>query len=200
MFMAQVDGNVSPKEKEIYRAILSRMSFEEHTPADFNRLIRDEQSILNAISQIEDIELRKTLIELLTLIAIYDGIFADEERAFLMSAAEKLEVSLDMEQVEKRVREYQDIVKKNMLEKTAVAIGSTAMTALDATSTTTNKLKDVFTKAVKRQESDQSSTYPTATHNDDPVEKLKKLKQMHDAELITSDEFDAKRAEILSAL
>jgi hypothetical protein len=39
MFMAQVDGNVSPREKELYRAMLSRMTFEEHTPADFQGLV-----------------------------------------------------------------------------------------------------------------------------------------------------------------
>ena len=93
MFMAQVDGNVSSKEKELYRAMLSRMSFEENTPADFNRLVSDEHSILDVVSQIEDAELRKALIELLTLMAVYnDGISSNKEREFLTSAAERLGV------------------------------------------------------------------------------------------------------------
>ena len=197
MFMAQVDGNVSSKEKELYRAMLSRMSFEEHTPADFNRLVSEEHSILDAVSQIEDAELRKALIELLTLMAVYDGILANEEREFLTSAAERLGVSLDIEQVEKRAKEYQVIVEKNLLERTAGAMGGAAVAAISMAGQTANRLKDALGKAVNRQDSGKSSTSPASTQ-DDPVETLKKLKQMFEAGLITQGEFDTKKAEILS--
>jgi len=197
MFMAQVDGNVSPKEKELYRAVLSRMSFEEHTPADFNRLVSDEQNVLDAISQIENVELRKALVEVLTLMAIYDGILANEEREFLMSAAERLGVSLDIEQVEKRTKEYQVIVKKNVFEKTAGAVRGAAVTAIGTAGQTANKLKGALGKAVKQQDGGAPSASTTRIH-DDPVERLKTLKEMLEAELITQAEFDAKKAEILS--
>lgn len=197
MFMAQVDGNVSPKEKELYRAMLSRMSFEEHAPADFQRLVSNEQSILDAVSQIEDVELRKTLIELLTLMAIYDGILANEEREFLMNAAERLGVSLDIEEVEKRTKEYQIIIEKNVFEKTAGAMGSAAVSVIGTAGQAATKFKDALGKAVKRDGSGTASMPPTPTH-DDPVERLKKLKQMLEAGLITQGEFDAKKTEILS--
>ncbi len=197
MFMAQVDGNVSSKEKELYRAMLSRMSFEEHTPADFNRLVSEEHSILDAVSQLEDAELRKALIELLTLMAVYDGILANEEREFLTSAAERLGVSLDIEQVEKRAKEYQVIVEKNLLERTAGATGGAAVAAIGMAGQAANRLKDALGKAVNRQDSGKSSTSPASTQ-DDPVERLKKLKQMFEAGLITQGEFDTKKAEILS--
>ena len=199
MFMAQVDGNVSSKEKELYRAMLSRMSFEEHAPADFNRLISDEQGVLDALSQIEDLEFRKGFIELLTLMAVYDGILANEEREFLTSAAERLGVSLDIEQVEKRAKEYQVIVEKNLLERTAGAMGGAAVTAIGKAGQTANRLKDALGKAVKRQDSSISSNSP-ASAQDDPMERLKKLKQMFEAGLITQSEFDTKKAEILSNL
>lgn len=197
MFMAQVDGNVSPKEKELYRAMLSRMSFEEHTSADFQKLVSDEQSILDAVSQIEDAEARKVLIELLTMMAIYDGILANEEREFLMNAAERLGVSLDIEQVEKRTKEYQVIVEKNILERTAGAMGSAAVTVMGTAGQAATKFKDALGKAVKRDATGTASASPTPTH-DDPVDRLKKLKQMFEAELITQAEFDTKKAEILS--
>jgi uncharacterized tellurite resistance protein B-like protein len=197
MFMAQIDGNVSSKEKELYRAMLSRMSFEDHTPADFNRLVSEEHSILDALSQIEDAELRKALIELLTLMAVYDGVLADEESEFLTSVAERLGVSLDIEQVEKRAKEYQVIVEKNLLERTAGAMGGAAVAAIGMAGQTANRLKDALGKAVNRQSSSKSSTSPASTQ-DDPVERLKKLKQMFEAGLITQGEFDTKKAEILS--
>jgi uncharacterized tellurite resistance protein B-like protein len=197
MFMAQVDGNVSSKEKELYRAMLSRMSFEEHTPADFNRLVSEEYSILDAVAQIEDVELGKALIELLTLMAVYDGILVNEEREFLTSAAERLGVSLDIEQVEKRAKEYQVIVEKNLLERTAGALGGAAVAAIGMAGQAAIRLQDALGKAVNRQDSGKSSTSPASTQ-DDPVERLKKLKQMFEAGLITQGEFDTKKAEILT--
>lgn len=199
MFMAQIDGNVSPKEKELYRAMLSRMSFEEHTPAEFQKLVNNEQSIIDAVLQIEDFELRKVLIELLTLMAVYDGVLVDEERNFLLNAAEKLGVSLDIEQVEKRTKEYQVIVEKNILERTAGAMGSAAVSVIGTAGQAANKLKDVLGKAVKQEGSGAASVSPTPTH-DDPVERLHKLRQMLEAGLITQDEFDTKKAEVLSSI
>jgi uncharacterized tellurite resistance protein B-like protein len=199
MFMAQVDGNVSSKEKELYRAMLSRMSFEEHTPADFNKLVSDEQSILDAVSQLEDVELREALIELLTLMAIYDGILTTEEREFLTRTAERLEVSLDIEQVEERIKEYQIIVEKNVFEKTAGVVGGAAVTAIGTAGKAANKFKGAFGKVVKRQGSGKSSASP-APIQDDPMERLKKLNQLLEAGLITQDEFDTKKAEILSSI
>jgi uncharacterized tellurite resistance protein B-like protein len=197
LFMAQVDGNMSPREKNLYRAMLSRMSFEQHTPADFNQLFSDEQSVLDAISQVEDVELRKALIELLTLMAICDGILADGEREFLTSAAERLGVSLDIEQVEKRAKEYQIIVRKNVFEKTAEAVGNVAVNTIGTARQGANRLKDALGKAVKRQDSSKSS--PTSTQVD-PVERLKKLKQMLEEGLINQTEFDTKKVEILSSI
>jgi hypothetical protein len=150
MFMAHVDGNVSPKEKELYKAMLSRMSFESNTPDDFNRLIGDENSILDAVSQIEGTEFRKAVIELITLMAIYDGMLAGEEREFLTSAAERLNVSLDIEQVENRAKEYRVIVKKNLLDRTAGVMGSAVVAATGAAGNTAIRVKDALRKAVKR--------------------------------------------------
>jgi len=197
MFMAQVDGNVSSKEKELYRAMLSRMSFEEHTPADFNRLISEEYNILDAVAQIEDVELGKALIELLTLMAVYDGILVNEEREFLTNAAERLGVSLDIEQVEKRAKEYQVIVEKNLLVRTAGAMGEAAVAAIGMAGQAANRLKHALGKAVNRQDSGKSSTSLASTQ-DDSVERLKKLKQMFEAGLITQEEFALKKTEILS--
>jgi membrane protease subunit (stomatin/prohibitin family) len=129
--------------------------------------------------------------------AVYDGILANEEREFLTSAAERLGVSLDIEQVEKRAKEYQVIVEKNLLERTAGAMGGAAVAAIGMAGQAANRLKGVLGKAVNRQDSGKSSTSPAATQ-DDPVERLKKLKQMFEAGLITQGEFDNKKAEILT--
>ena len=39
MYVAQVDGQFSSKEKELYKAMLSRMSFDEYTQTEFQKLI-----------------------------------------------------------------------------------------------------------------------------------------------------------------
>ena len=101
--------------------------------------------------------------------------------------------------MEKRTKEYQVIVEKNVFEKSAGAIGSVTVTAIGTAGQAATKFKDALGKAVKRQGSGTASISPTPT-NDDPVERLKKLKQMLEAGLITQGEFDTKKAEIVSAI
>jgi len=101
--------------------------------------------------------------------------------------------------VEKQAKEYQVIVEKNLLEKTAGAVGGAAVAAIGTAGQAANRLKAILGKAVNRQDSGKSSTSPAATQ-DDPVERLKKLKQMFEAGLITQGEFDTKKAEILSSI
>jgi len=117
MYIAQVDGQFSAKEKEIYKAMLSRMSFDEHTQVEFQKLTAKEENILEAIGNIEDEEVRCSLMETLVLMTIYDGELAEKEREFLRSAAERLNVPLDIANIEKRTQDYQIIVQKNFLKK-----------------------------------------------------------------------------------
>jgi membrane protease subunit (stomatin/prohibitin family) len=79
------------------------------------------------------------------------------------------------------------------------AMGGAAVAAIGMTGQAANRLKDALGKAVNRQDSGKSSTSPASTQ-DDPVKRLKKLKQMFEAGLITQGEFDTKKAEILTTL
>ena len=131
MYVAQVDGQLSAKEKEFYKAILSRMSFDEHTQAEFQKLIANEDNILEAIGKIKDEEVRRSLMETLVLMTIYDGELAEKEREFLGIVAEQLNVTLDIAEVERRAQDYQIVVQKNVFEKTAEITGSAAAKAID---------------------------------------------------------------------
>jgi len=132
MYVAQVDGQFSAKEKELYKAMLSRMSFDEHTQVEFQKLTANEDNILEAIAQIEDEEARHSLMETLVLMAIYDGELAEKEREFLGSVAKRLNVPLDIAEVEQRAQDYQIVVQKNVFEKTAEITGGAAAKAIDA--------------------------------------------------------------------
>ena len=121
MYMAQIDGEFSAKEKEFYRAILSRMSFEEHTQAEFQKLIASEENILDAIAELEDDEIKNSLVEVLVLMAIYDGKLAEEEREFLINTAAYLNVPLDINEVETRTTDYRIIAEEGFFIKTAGA-------------------------------------------------------------------------------
>ena len=119
MYMAQIDGEFSAKEKEFYRAILSRMSFEVHTQAEFKKLMADEGNIIEAIAQIEDDEIRSSLVEVLVLMAIYDGELVEKERDFLIKTAAELNVPLDINDVERRTGDYRVVIEKNIFQKAA---------------------------------------------------------------------------------
>jgi RNA polymerase subunit RPABC4/transcription elongation factor Spt4 len=130
MYMAQIDDDFSPKEKEFYRAILSRMSFEEHTQAEFNKLMASEENILEALTQIEDDEIRCCLVEVLVLMAVYDGELVEKERDFLIKTANHLNVSLDISEVERQAGDYKVVVKKTIYQKAAASTKETASKAV----------------------------------------------------------------------
>jgi len=147
MYVAQVDGQFSQKEKEFYKAMLSRMSFEEHTQSEFQKLIASEANILDAMAKIDDVEVRRSLLETLVLMAIYDGELADKEREFLEGVAKRLNISLDMTEVERRTQEYQIVIQKNVLEKTAGIAGGAASKVIDVAGKAANSVKDTTSGA-----------------------------------------------------
>ncbi len=166
MYVAQVDGQISAKEKEFYKAMLSRMSFDEHSQAEFQKLIASEDHSREAIGKIEDEEVRRSLMETLVLMTIYDGELAEKEREFLGSVAEQLNVPLDIAEVERRTQDYQIVVQKNVFERTAEIAGGAAAKAKDVAGQAASgvkhtavgageKVKGAFGKARARKREDE---------------------------------------------
>jgi RNA polymerase subunit RPABC4/transcription elongation factor Spt4/tellurite resistance protein len=140
MYMAQIDGKFSTKEKEFYRALLSRMSFEEHTQTGFRKLITNEGNILEAIAQIEDNELKSSLVEVLVLMAIYDGELVEGERDFLIKTAAYLNIILDIDEVEQRAGDYRVVVERNVFQKAAGTTKDAAYKAIGVAGQTTGNV------------------------------------------------------------
>ncbi len=128
LYMANLDGELSPKEQELYKAMLSRMSFTEHTQAEFQRLVSDEKNLIEAAAGIEDAELRRSLMDVLVLMAVCDGELAEKEREFLANIAGRLEVPLDLGEVERRIQDYQEPVRQSLSEKATKSVKDTTTT------------------------------------------------------------------------
>lgn len=167
LYVAQVDGQFTQKEKELYKAMLSRMSFDEHSQAEFQKLIASEDNILNALAAFEDAEVRHNLMETLIMMAIYDGELAEEERKFLAGVAERLNITLDMAEIERRAQDYQIVIQKNVFEKSAGLVGGAAAQAIglagqavsgvkDKAAGAGEKVKGVFGKTFTRKKDDDS--------------------------------------------
>jgi RNA polymerase subunit RPABC4/transcription elongation factor Spt4 len=125
-------------------------------------MIASEENILDAIAKIGDEDVRESLVDVLTLMAVYDGELVQEERDFLSNAAERLNVPLDLEQVEKKADEYRVTVEKNAFRKivenpkesTAKAIGVAGQavdSAKDVTAIAGNKVTGAFSKMRRRK-------------------------------------------------
>lgn len=125
LYMANLDGEMSPKEQELYRAMLSRMSFPEHTQAKFRKLANDATNLVEAAADIEDGELQRGLMDVLVLMAVCDGELAEQERDFLTEIARRLDLPLDLNEVERQTRDYRATAKQNILEKTASSVKGT---------------------------------------------------------------------------
>jgi len=153
MYMAHLDGELSPKERDLYRAMLSRMTFSEHAEAEFRRLVDDEANLIEAAARIEDMELRRSLMDVLALMAVCDGELAEKESEFLANIAGRLEVTFNPDEVEKRTRDYRVTVKQSMAGKAADAIRNT-------TTATGRRAKGALGKVLKRRTISTSDREP----------------------------------------
>ncbi len=131
LYLANLDGGPSPQQRELYRAMLSRMSFAEHTPAEFHKLVDNEANLLGAAAGVENGERRRTLVDVLVLMAVCDGELGEEEREFLAKAADRLGVPLNLSAVERRARDYRTSAKPSLAEKAAGNVREAATTAGD---------------------------------------------------------------------
>ena len=129
LYVAHLDGELSSKERDLYKTMLSRMTFPEHTQAEFKRLADDEANLIEAAAGIEDEELKRSLLDVLVLMAVCDGELAEEERGFLANIAGRLEVPLDLDEVEKKTRDYRVAAKQSMAERATSSVRDTATMA-----------------------------------------------------------------------
>lgn len=134
MFMAQVDGKMTSVESEFYKAVLSRLKLEEYEQEEFEMLLGSRENILEAVVQIEDGLMRENFVKVLALMAIYDGEFSGEEKEFLIDVAAKLDIKIDIEDIERQAKDYKIIVEESVLKKSAgvvkgigSAVGSSIM-------------------------------------------------------------------------
>ena len=135
LHLAKLDGEFSLKEYEMYKALISRMSFPEHTPEQLQHLAGDEEEILRAATGIEDPEERRTLVDVLVLMAASDGDLGDEEQRLLTILARRLEVPLDLDYARRKAAGYWEVgragpgegdSRKSAAVKSAAAKGATA--------------------------------------------------------------------------
>ncbi len=139
LHVGKVDGELSLQEYELYRAMLSRMSFPDHSPDDFQALMADEATVLDAVSEIEDAEMRRSLMAVLVLMAACDGEITEEERLFLASAAERLHTPLNLEEVERKASSHRIAEERNVAERASAFVTGAA-------SRTAGKARDVAAK------------------------------------------------------
>jgi len=127
MYMAHLDGEVTTEEMDLFKGVLSRMQFDETEQVDADRLMRaDEETILAAIAELEEQEVKRALIEVLVLMAIADGDLYKQEREFLGKVADQLDISIDLDEVEAQAEEFKVEIKKDVLQRAVDKAGSVA--------------------------------------------------------------------------
>lgn len=154
LHVANLDGGFSQRERDLYRALLSRMSFPEHTPAELQRLVDDETSLIEAATRIKDREMRRGLMGVMVLMAVCDGELADEERAFLANVSERLKMPLDLDVAERKARDYRALDRRN-------AALETAGSAVGRVVTAGNSIRGRLGKAFKRDRSKPDTSTAT---------------------------------------
>ena len=148
MYVAKVDGEFHDRERELYKSILSRMTFGEHSKEEFQRLIEHEDDLLDTIRQIDDKYAAETFMELIILMAIYDGKITDTEREFLEKVADILQIDIDVQSLDERAQEYQIDYGDGHWRKIA-----------EITSKTLSSTKDTGQKLFRRSKEDLDARF-----------------------------------------
>lgn len=116
-YIGQIEGELSNKQRDFYNAMLSRMSFETHTSEQINILLASEEHLLEAMQSLEDPDTKQTLLELLVLMAAYEGHISERVLGFLHRVSEHLNVPLNVDHVLQKAAEHQVIVRKHWLRR-----------------------------------------------------------------------------------
>ena len=136
LFMAHADGKYVAKEKEFYMAVLSRLNLDEYEQEEFQKLLASQENILEAILEIEETAIRENLLKVMALMAVYDGELASEEKELLIVTANKLAITIDIEEIEKQTLEYKVIIKENIFQKSSGKVKSAATSVGESISKT----------------------------------------------------------------
>ncbi len=149
LYIASLDGQVSPKERELYRSMLSRMRLEEYDQKEFQSLVDNKENLIEAAAKIEGVEMRHRLLDVLVLMAICDGALTEKEREFLNEVSETLEVPLDLAEAERKARDYRVATKSSIPQRMAGGIRDTATVAR-------GKARGIFGKMLGRGSANKS--------------------------------------------
>jgi len=141
LHMARVDGDFSAKERELYKAIVSRLEMDKYSQVDL-KFLKNEKNLLDEIGKISNDDIKNSLLDTLILMAIYDGSLAKEEQDFLNRVSDKMNICLDQDTVLERMREYQVIVDDNCLNKLTKTACENSEKMLDYTKEKYLKFKD----------------------------------------------------------
>ena len=115
LYMAQIDGKVTKEEKDLYMAVISRLKLEDHEQSTFQELLSSEKNIFESVEKLEDNSIRQALIRVLSLMAISDGHFSDEEKDFLLAISKKLSIEVNLMDLEEQAKDYMIVADDSLV-------------------------------------------------------------------------------------
>ncbi len=149
IYIAKVDNQYGPKEMELYKAILSRMSLEEFEQREFDALANSADRILEAVKALPNPKAGEILLDLLCIMAVYDGELAKPELEFLLKVAGELEIDIDLASLEARAEryriDYSSSTWRSVLNVAGDALGSTAGAGAKLLTIASDKAKAGYT-------------------------------------------------------
>src|SRR5690606_21248097 len=166
VYIAQIDGEFSEREHALYEAMLSRMGFESHQESEFQHLLRHDENLLGAISKIDDRIAAETLLELLMMMAVYDGWIEDEELSFLIKVGQALGIEIDKAALEERSRQYRIAPTRDRRQKlgedAAQALTTTRRNASHFLQTSAGTMNNRFKKLLRKTNDSPESSPSSA--------------------------------------
>lgn len=191
MAIIAADGHFDQYEHEVLRCAIEWLNVSPEVLAGVERRVDINTSNLeHRLRATVTGDLRTTLASYLQLVAVADGVVAETEVALLRRLLAALEQELDLNQLRVQAQLFQR--PTNWVQQAAESISTVG-------STMTSAVTSWFGKR-GRGRPESTSQPPEQAEIDGPLEQIRKLAQLHVDGIISADEFETKKQELLSRL
>lgn len=185
-----IDGSIDPRELKVYQAIVKCLNVpKEYLQEIEARVEINPDTVEKQLRVIKDVKFRKTLAELLKLASAASGTIAPEELNLLNRFLPALDTKLDMNELQAQASQFTRKEQKNLREQAGI-LG--------------HKVSGLFSKKASRISSESEPVSKDVVETStvgvilDQGELIERLNLLHTEGLLTDDELDIKKQELLA--
>ena len=196
--VATAEGDFSPHEGELFKTVVNYLELPLETLRKAEEQVDvSTETIVNKLRAVTDESFKRGLVECLVVVAAADGEVHRDEELLLFRIFTAAGLDFDKEALYSSAKSFKRPLI--FMDSAGEAIGATAEKVKASMANIGSGMRAFFTKATPEAEETMAAE-PVAAKGFDPITEIKKLAELHSSGILTSEEFDAKKRELLARI